>query len=434
MGWQRLGRHSHTAARTVWTAIDQGLSSLTNFGVGIAIAHSASARDFGAFAIVFAAYLVALGVSRAISTEPLLVRVSAATPETRRSATRAATGLVLILGVGSGMLLAAAGLLVGSTTGRALVALAVCLPGLLLQDSWRWAFFADGRPASAAANDLVWTVLEMVLLGAALAVHVRSTPRLVLAWGVAGCAAGCAGMVQAKMLPRPAAAAAWLRTNRDLNVPFTAEFLVTIGTNQGLVLVLAAVAGLAETAKFAACALLLGPVNIVLQSAGFIGIPELARRVKINEPDVTRAVTLVSAGALVLTGAWLAFAAALPDDLGRNLFGKSWIGARQLLVPLALWAISASLMIGASCGLRALAAARATLRLRLILSLLALGLAIPFIELEAAYGAALALAVASLAVLPLSWIALIRALQTYSEAFILGDQPSSTTQRASGWT
>jgi len=38
------------------------------------------------------------------------------------------------------------------------VALGVVLPAMLLQDSWRFAFFAAGRGSRAFLNDVCWTI------------------------------------------------------------------------------------------------------------------------------------------------------------------------------------------------------------------------------------------------------------------------------------
>ncbi len=44
----------------------------------------------------------------------------------------------------------------------AFLALGLTLPGLLLQDSWRYSFFALGRGSQAFLNDTIWT-LTLVL-------------------------------------------------------------------------------------------------------------------------------------------------------------------------------------------------------------------------------------------------------------------------------
>ena len=64
---------------------------------------------------------------------------------------------------------AGAALVLGGPVGRALLALAVCLPGLLVQDCWRFAFMARGTPRSALLNDGVWAMALVPLLGAVIA-------------------------------------------------------------------------------------------------------------------------------------------------------------------------------------------------------------------------------------------------------------------------
>ena len=57
----------------------------------------------------------------------------------------------LALGAVAGVVSLVVGLALGGGVGRALVALGVVLPGLLVQDAWRYVFFAAGRPAAASA-------------------------------------------------------------------------------------------------------------------------------------------------------------------------------------------------------------------------------------------------------------------------------------------
>ena len=49
------------------------------------------------------------------------------------------------------------------------LAFALVQPGILIQDSWRFVFFADGRPEMAAANDVVWAKMRSLSDGAKLA-------------------------------------------------------------------------------------------------------------------------------------------------------------------------------------------------------------------------------------------------------------------------
>jgi hypothetical protein len=71
---------------------------------------------------------------------------------------------VLFVGLATGACALAAGALIGGTTGLAFLALGLTLPGLILQDSWRYAFFAVGRGRHAFINDTIWAVLQIPAL------------------------------------------------------------------------------------------------------------------------------------------------------------------------------------------------------------------------------------------------------------------------------
>ena len=59
------------------------------------------------------------------------------------------TGTSVSVGLVLGAVVLVAAAILGGRLGLAFVALAVTLPGLLLQDGWRFAFFSCGRGAQA---------------------------------------------------------------------------------------------------------------------------------------------------------------------------------------------------------------------------------------------------------------------------------------------
>src|SRR3954467_2589038 len=92
-----------------WGLLDQGLSSATNFGGSVLAARVLSTEDFGAFAVVFSLYLVALGLSRSWTSEPLIVRFAAETDAEQHVATRQAATTSISAGLVAGSFLAVAG-------------------------------------------------------------------------------------------------------------------------------------------------------------------------------------------------------------------------------------------------------------------------------------------------------------------------------------
>ena len=65
------------AGRAGWGLIDQVFSSLTNFALGIVVARTVPIAEFGAFSLAFAAYLLAVNMTRAFPMQPLAIRYSA---------------------------------------------------------------------------------------------------------------------------------------------------------------------------------------------------------------------------------------------------------------------------------------------------------------------------------------------------------------------
>src|SRR3984957_9057930 len=131
------------AGRLGWGVADQAMGSLTNFLLNVYVARSLGAAEFGAFSLAYVTYGFAINVSRGLSFEPLLIRFSNTDMKVWRGAASACTGTALIVGLATGTCALAVGTLIGgTTTGPAFLALGLMLPGLLLQDKWRYAFFS----------------------------------------------------------------------------------------------------------------------------------------------------------------------------------------------------------------------------------------------------------------------------------------------------
>ena len=162
--FRRLLRHA--GRRLGWGVADQAVSSLTNFAVVIYVARAVGAAQFGAFSLAYVTYGFALNASRGLATDPLLVRFSGVDVPTWRRAVAGCTGTAAAVGLVTGGCVLVAAALLDGTVKLAFLALGLTLPGLLLQDSWRYAFFALGRGSQAALNDLVWASVLVPATGA----------------------------------------------------------------------------------------------------------------------------------------------------------------------------------------------------------------------------------------------------------------------------
>ncbi len=406
---------------------DQALSSLTNFILGVLIARSVSAVDFGVFSIAFTTYFMMLGVSRALATEPFIVRFPGLAEDEWRRGVRAASGSALAVGVALGIATAAAGLAIQGSLGTALLILGVLLPGLLLQDCWRFVFFAHRRGASAFFNDLVWAVVLIPSVAILSVTGHASVGSLMLAWGAAAAAGALFGLAQSRTLPRPLQIIPWLREQRDLAPRFFGEFAVRTAGGQLGTYAIGAVVGLAAVGALRAGDMLLGPINILSLAIGLAGVPEAVRLARTNLARFRSAAVLLSAAMVAVAATWGGITLLLPSSVGTEILGPSWEGARTLLLPLVLAQAGAASLAGPATGLRALAAAQRSLRLRIGLSVVTLAATIAAAALGGIVAAAWAIATMAWVGSALWWIEFRRELasRTTSDGSAAGPNSSA---------
>jgi O-antigen/teichoic acid export membrane protein len=354
--------------RLGWGVADQGISSLSNFALGLFVARSFGASNFGAFTLAYITYTVVINAARGLATDPLLVRYSGDPSRGWRSATSAATGTALAVGVAAGLLCIVAGLLLPDPVGPVFIALGIGLPGLALQDSWRFAFFACGRGSSSFINDLFWTVL-LVLALVVLHGRANSAAHCLLAFGGTATLAALLGMVQARALPRPLRAVAWLRAHRDLCFRYLVENVSSSGASQLRSFILGAVAGLAAVGYVRASEILMGPFLVVLMGISQVAVPEASRVFHRKSGHLARFCFLLGGVQAAAAIAWGLFLMMIfPLGPGPALIKELWMPTAQLLPAITLTVAAASFITAATAGLRAMGVARRSLRAQLIAS------------------------------------------------------------------
>ncbi|MFN2606525.1 MAG: hypothetical protein ABR511_01320 [Acidimicrobiales bacterium] len=406
-----LGASRRTSARRVqWGVVDQAVSSLTNFTISVAVARSASPREFGIFSLGLTMYVTLLWASRSVTTEPFVVRFTAAPPDEQRAAARQAAGTATVVGMVSACVLVAVGAAGGPLALRVLAAVAVGMPGLLAQDSLRYVLFAAGRARSAAANDGTWLLLQAVVVAALVAAGRASAATLTLAFGASASAAAALGMYQTGVVPAPARAGKWLRRHRDLGVPFFLELVAVTGSMQVALLAVAATAGAAAIGAVRAAMLLLGPLTVVFLGLFVISIPEAIRVRGRSATALPRMVAALGVGLPAATALWTAVVLLIPRRLGVDLLGPNWVPGRHLVPPVAVLVAGHGCALAAIVGLRALGAARQSLGARLWGAPAFLVGGIAGAAAGGAYGAGIGLAVAAWFDAGLAWFAFRRLL------------------------
>ncbi|HEU5469732.1 MAG TPA: hypothetical protein VFV67_03710 [Actinophytocola sp.] len=354
-------------ARLSWGLVDQAVSSLTNFAVGIFVARELGLLAFGMFSLAWITYSVILNVSRGLGTDPLVVRFSRRADDAWRAAVARSSGTALAVGLAMGVLCMFAGMVYGGPLGGAFLALGAMLPGLMLQDSWRYAFFASGQGRKACVNDLVWGLAMVPAM--ILAAQHGTVVAFVLAWGLSGTLAAVYGLVQTRILPSLAGARAWLRDQRDLGPRYLVENLSNSGGSQIRMYALGAIAGVGAVGAVRGAELLMGPFLAVMMGMSLVTVAEAARVLRKAPHRLRHFCVVIGAvqggGALawgILLLLWMS------DGAGQLLLGSVWAEAEPLILPAAIGVACAGLMNGAASGLRALGAARRSLRSQLVYS------------------------------------------------------------------
>ncbi|MFE1546236.1 hypothetical protein [Streptomyces sp. NPDC058718] len=354
------------AGRLSWGLADQAASSMTNFAVGIYVARSLGLGAFGVFGLAWVTYGVVLNVSRGLATDPLVVRFSGVPTASWRAAVARSSGAALGVGTAVGAACLLFGLALGGSVGPAFVCLGVVLPALLLQDAWRFAFFAAGAGRKAFANDLVWGVALVPAM--VVAARVGSVAAFVLAWGASAAVAAVYGWTQSGIRPRVTQARAWLREQRDLGYRYLAENVTLSGASQLRAYGLGAIAGVGAVGAVRGAELLLGPFLAVLMGLSLVTVAEAARVLKRAPHRLGSFCLLLGGGQAVAALVWGAALLLVPDRAGELVLGGVWPSAAELIVPATLGVVGAGLGTGAAAGLRALGAARRSLRAQLFAS------------------------------------------------------------------
>ncbi|MEV3855833.1 hypothetical protein AB0J38_16105 [Streptomyces sp. NPDC050095] len=361
----RTGRRA-MAGRLSWGLADQAASSISNFAVGIYVARSLGVTAFGVFSLAWVTYGVVLSVSRGLATDPLVVRFSGVPDVSWRGAVARSSGTALGVGAAVGAGCLAVGLVVGGRVGPAFACLGVMLPGLLLQDAWRYSFFAAGIGRKAFVNDVVWGVALVPAMVAAA--RVGTVAAFVLAWGASATVAAAYGCFQAGIRPRVTGAREWLRAHRDLGYRYLVENVGVSGASQLRAYGLGAIVGVGAVGVVRGAELLLGPFMALLMGLSLVTVAEAARVVRQAPHRLGRFCLLLGGGQAAAALLWGGALLLMPDRLGELALGDVWHSASALIGPVTLGVAGAGLGTGAAAGLRALAAARRSLRSQLVAS------------------------------------------------------------------
>ncbi len=356
------------------------------------VARQVSTAGLGAFGLAFTTYTITLGATRALCGETLTVRFSATHHDEWRQGAASATGMALVLGIVAGIGCVAASFLFSGTLGPSLLVLGISMPGLIVQDTWRSAFFANLRGSYAFTNDLVWAIAQVALVAAVLVVGAKSAPAFILAWAGAANVGAVFGIVQAGFLPRPDHARRWLSRHRDLGPRYLVEFVARNAAQSGAMYATAGFAGLAAAGALRGAQVALGPLNIFNMGVTSPAIAESVRMARRSPRRMLHAVALLAVFLVVVFVVWGVGMYMLPASVGEKLLKQSWLPAHSVILPYTAVMAASGMLTGATVGLRAMAASKRSMQARLVTGVLSVAGGCVGAATYGAVGAALGLA------------------------------------------
>lgn len=402
----RASKRPRKLALGVWGIGDQVLSSGTNFALNALVATHETPINYGAFSLTFAVFVIALAIARSASIMPLMLRYASASRTEQKGQWPLGLALAGLVGVAFGIPLIVCGVFMAGAIHIYLIVMGVCLPSLLMQDSWRMLGFMCQAPQLAAAADGIMLLFQAALTAVAL-VFAESGPSLLLSWGLGATLSALLLCISYRTWPRIHGLTRHIRDNLAHTRNLVGEQLAYAGVMNALPYVVLPSIGLIGVAALRAAQSVLGLVNVPLQ-----GIAPMAQsymlKVHDNFPGRVRPTVLglSTVGALAIT-AYGALVFVTPGRWGAAIMGDSWRLAAPLVIATTLYFLGNWIIVGALIGLRARLETLASLRMRAVASAMMLVGAAGGGYISGVQGAAWGMAVGTLLGAALAWLALV---------------------------
>lgn len=263
------------------TSIDQCVSSLGNFAVGVAVARVAGVAALGEYSLAYAMWVVTTSVHRSLITDPMAIENDVNRPNADLHV-RAGLAAELVIGLAAGAAFGLVGLVLlwarQHSFGIAFITFAPFLPFLITQDYWRCVGFMMAKPAKALMNDIIFDVVQGLAFVLLVLAGERSSVLAIVAWGIGAMAGALFGLRQFSVRPTLIGGLERMRVRWSLSKWLLGTAAATSGNQQAITVLTAAILGPAGTGGFnAANGLVAGPSIMLLAAGGNIGLPEAAR-------------------------------------------------------------------------------------------------------------------------------------------------------------
>ncbi|WP_146396907.1 lipopolysaccharide biosynthesis protein [Pseudobythopirellula maris] len=240
----------------VWVLADQAVVSLANFAAAVVVGRLAGQEQLGLYALGYSAYVVMMGLAKAMVWTPYTTRSPhLETDERRRFAASVTAHLGLIAAAAMAAILALGAVLYAlapeAPYGPLFLVLAPCCAAMLLKEHVRRICLAELRVAEVFAVDALLALLQVALLAVLVVAGVVSAAAAFVAIGAASLAAVLWLVVRSKRFDYAAAKplADW-RRNWDFSRWLTGSALAALIGTQGYRWALPVITSLAELGRF----------------------------------------------------------------------------------------------------------------------------------------------------------------------------------------
>lgn len=400
-------------------AIDQGVSGLSNVLMAVMAARMLDVQSFGLFWIVFLFFVVAVGGTRPLVGDPLLIL--AEKPESQ-------AGDALGSGILLGFWLSLITILIGlgshfwdARLGYAFVVLGLCVPLLVLQDLGRYLAIAQQRPAFALLLDLVWLAVMGIGIGLLIAANAQSLWQFVGAWAGAGAVAGLLVLREFRRT-RIRFRLTWLRASWNFSWRYLVSHLTSQGSALATAVISTAILGAHAVGAIQAALLTQRPFTVFVVAAMATGVVEISRG-----PRERRAIYGAAVKITAITTVVAALNGLLPfvmsDRMGRALLGESWHAAQPLFLAAATQTVMMGLLSGARAGLVGQRAASLAMRVDVLKTVLIVVATIVGAIVAGARGAMWAVAIGHGIGALIWWVAFVSNADSRASNIVYGNKP-----------
>ena len=323
--------------RAITTVIDQGLSTITNAGVVIAVSSQESATNFGDFSLAYAMLAFALGIQRAAVADQLLVR------STEAGEVDAVDVARFFRSVGASALLASivmtgAGLALGGVIGSYLVWLGLASAAVLTQDGLRLYAMARARPIVAAMMDGVWLA---AFAGGLLLIPQIGGLEGVRIWGLSAVPSMIVGLIVLRP-PNPTAVRRDAPSSGWIRLAFGLDFITVAAGGLLLIGGLRILIGPAAAAAIAAVLTVFRPSRSLISGMRLFYLPRL--RSRMGSPSYRTELARWSAAVIAVLMGWLILAW-LAESVIARLLGDTWSLAQRIMIAGAVFEAAASMAL-----------------------------------------------------------------------------------------